>query len=325
MKNPATSKFGESSTTDEVLAGVDLRGMRALVTGVSSGIGVETTRALVAKGAHVVGTARDLAKGASATGHVRAAAAAGGGQLELIQLDLALLESVRAAVDRLMMDAGKFDVVIANAGVMATPFGRTVDGFETQFATNHLGHFLMVNQLGSLLTDNARVVIVSSSGHRTADIDLSDLNFERTQYDRWVAYGRSKTANVLFAVEFDRRHRERGVRACAVMPGLSLTGLAQYLTQQDLEASVVAITEERAAAGLPPPRFKTLAQVAATQVWAAVVAKSEEVGGRYCEDCRVAPVDDTPGFRDGVRRYALDPERAKLLWKKSEELVGENF
>ena len=204
--------FGATSTTDEVLEGVNLSGKRVLVTGVSAGLGVETARALAAHGAEVVGAARDLNKAKAATAQVRADAANGGG-LELVELDLASLASVRACADALLADGKPFDLVIANAGVMACPFGKTADGFETQFGTNHLGHFVLVNRIASLMKPGSRLVNLSSAGHRYSDVDLDDPNFERTPYDPWVAYGRSKTANVLFAVEFDRRHKASGDHA----------------------------------------------------------------------------------------------------------------
>ncbi len=206
--------FGATSTTDEVLEGVNLKGKRVLVTGVSAGLGVETARALASHGAEVVGAARDLSKARAATAGVQAAAKKGGG-LELVELDLASLDSVRVCANALV-DAGKpFDLVIANAGVMACPYGKTADGFETQFGTNHLGHFVLVNRIASLMKPGSRLVNLSSAGHRYSDVDLDDPNFERTPYDPWAAYGRSKTANILFAVEFDRRHKsERNSRDC---------------------------------------------------------------------------------------------------------------
>jgi NAD(P)-dependent dehydrogenase (short-subunit alcohol dehydrogenase family) len=210
--------FGTTSTTDDVLSGKDLSGKRVLVTGVSAGLGVESARALVAHGAEVVGAARDLVKAEQATAEARAEATNGGG-LDLVELDLASLRSVRACADALLADGRPFDVVIANAGVMRTPFGHTADGFETQFGTNHLGHFVLVNRIASLMAPGGRLVNVSSSGHRYSDVDLDDPNFERTPYDPTIAYGRSKTANILFAVEFDRRHRVHGVRATALHPG----------------------------------------------------------------------------------------------------------
>jgi NAD(P)-dependent dehydrogenase (short-subunit alcohol dehydrogenase family) len=319
------SKFGPISTADDVLADVDLIGKRILVTGVSSGIGVETARAFAAHGAAVVGAARNLAKAKEATAGVRAAAEQSGSSLELVELDLASLLSVRACAERLIADGRRFDVVIANAGVMATPLGRTADGFETQFGTNHLGHFVLVNRIAELISDNGRLVNLSSNGHRFADIDLADPNFEHTPYDPWVAYGRSKTANVLFAVEFDRRHRSRGVRATALMPGVSQTGLAQNVTPEAMAELKILMTPSAEQPPMPAFAFKTLQQVAATSAWAAVVAGPEEIGSRYLQDCGVAILNDVPGFGLGVRSYALDPERAKLLWAKSEELVGERY
>jgi NAD(P)-dependent dehydrogenase (short-subunit alcohol dehydrogenase family) len=190
--------FGATSTTDDVLAGVDLSGKRVLVTGVSAGLGVETARALAAHGAQVVGAARDVAKAERAATGIRAQATGGGG-LELVELDLASLKSVRACADGLVAANRPFDAVIANAGVMRTPFGHTADGFETQFGTNHLGHFVLVNRIASLIAPGGRLVNVASSGHRYSDIDLDDPGFERTPYDPTIAYGRSKTANILFA------------------------------------------------------------------------------------------------------------------------------
>ena len=174
-----TEKFGATSTTDDVLAGIDLRGKRVLVTGVSAGLGVETARALVAHGAHVTGAARDLAKAERATGQVRAAATSAGA-FELVALDLASLASARACADALVAKGEPFDLVIANAGVMACPFGHTADGFEIQFGTNHLGHFVLVNRIASLMRPSARLVNLSSSGHRYADVNLDDPNFEHT-------------------------------------------------------------------------------------------------------------------------------------------------
>ena len=323
------AKFGAKSTTEDVLEGVDLKGKRILVTGVSAGLGVETARALVAHNADVVGAARDLEKAKRATSEVSKTAAETGASFEVVELDLASLKSVRAAADKLVADGRLFDVIIANAGVMATPFGKTVDGFETQFGTNHLGHFVFVNRIAKLIKDGGRLVNLSSSGHRFSNVDLNDPNFETTQYEPFLAYGRSKTANILFAVEFDRRHRERGVRAAAVHPGGIQTELARHMDPAQMEQMVKQINEEAAAEGKEPFQFKTVAHGAATSVWAAVVAPAEEVGGRYCENCHVSDIvaDDAKlgVLNEGVRGYALDPENAKALWKKSEEIVGETF
>ena len=323
------AKFGAKSTTEEVLAGVDLKGKRILVTGVSAGLGVETARALVAHGADVVGAVRDPDKAKRATSEVSKAAAESGGSLEVVELDLASLKSVRAAADKLAADGRLFDVIIANAGVMATPLGKTEDGFETQFGTNHLGHFVFVNRIAKLIKKGGRLVNLSSAGHRYSNVDLNDPNFETTPYEPFVAYGRSKTANILFAVEFDRRHRDRGVRATAVHPGGIATELARHMPDGAIDAWVQQIQQQRAAAGEPPFEFKSIPQGAATSVWAAVVASADDNGGKYCEDCQVAvliPADSqVSAISRGVRGYALDPESAKALWKKSEEMVGEAF
>jgi len=314
--------FGAKSTTDEVLAGIDLSGKRVLVTGVSAGLGVETARALKAHGAEVVGTARDLGKAG------RALREAGAWPIELVEVDLANLKSVRSAADQLNADGRSFDLVIANAGVMRTPFGHTTDGFETQFGTNHLGHFVLINRIAPLIADGGRLVNLSSAGHRYSDVDLEDPNFERTPYDPMIAYGRSKTANVLFAVEFDRRHKGRGVRATAVHPGGIRTELDRHMKPGELDELVAKIDADLASRGEPPLEFKTIPQGAATSVWAGVVASGSEVGGHYCADCHVV-TNVTDGelsvLSDGVRPYALDPERAKSLWAKSEEMVGERF
>jgi NAD(P)-dependent dehydrogenase (short-subunit alcohol dehydrogenase family) len=321
--------FGYSSTTDEVLSGTDLHGRRVLVTGVSAGLGVETARALAAHGADVVGAARDLKKAQGATAVVRDEAATSGGSLELVELDLANLKSVRACADGLLDKGNPFDLVIANAGVMATPFGHTADGFETQFGTNHLGHFVFINRIAPLIQTGGRLINLASSGHRFANVDLEDPNFERTPYDPFVAYGRSKTANILFAVAFDARHRDRGVRAAAVHPGGIQTELGRHLDETAIVNMVDQINQQLAAEGKASFEFKTVPQGAATSVWAGVVAAADEIGGRYCENCHVSQVvaDNVTisPISEGVRAYALDPAGAEALWKKSEDLVGEHF
>jgi NAD(P)-dependent dehydrogenase (short-subunit alcohol dehydrogenase family) len=320
----APKTFGATSTTDEVLEGANLRGKRALVTGVSAGLGVETARALVAHGADVVGAARDLTKAKAVTAGVQAAAKKGGG-LELVELDLASLDSVRVCANALVDNGKPFDLVIANAGVMACPYGKTADGFETQFGTNHLGHFVLVNRIASLIKRGSRLVNLSSAGHRYSDVDLDDPNFERTPYDPWAAYGRSKTANILFAVEFDRRHKGNGIRATAVHPGGIQTELSRHIGEEGINQLVERINAATRAAGEPDFKFKTIPQGAATSVWAGAVAAADEVGGRYCEDCHVAAIEPDATKRAGVKPYALNPETAKTLWAKSEEMVGERF
>ena len=330
METKMAKTFGATSTADEVLSGINLKGKRAVVTGVSAGIGIATARSLAAHGAHVIGAARDLKKAEAATAQVREDAAANGGSFELLELDLTNLKSVRAAADKLVAKGEPLDIIIANAGVMATPFGHTADGFETQFGTNHLGHFVFVNRIAPLLRDGGRLVNVSSAGHRFSNVDLDDPGFERTPYDPYVAYGRSKTANILFAVEFDKRHRARGVRAAAVHPGIIKTELARYTDPVAIEKRIQQINENLKAEGKGPLQWKSLEQGAATSVWAGVTAGGDEVGGKYCEDCHVATpmrdnVENISAVSEGVRAYALDPANAAALWKKSEELVGETF
>src|SRR6202790_5323394 len=307
----ATS-FSATSTTDDVLSGVNLKGKRILVTGASAGLGVETARSLSAHGAQVVGAARDLNKAKAANEQGRKDALGHGGSFEPVELDLANLKSVRACADRLLAQDESFDVVIANAGVMATPFGHTADGFETQFGTNHLGHFVLVNRIAPLIRAGGRLINLSSSGHRYSNVDLDDPNFERTPYEPFVAYGRSKTANILFAVAFDKRHRERGVRAAAVHPGVIHTELGRHVDASQIEKIIEQRNQQLAAEGKDLFRWKTIPQGAATSVWAGVVAPAKEIGGQYCEDCHVANLvpDSVPinTMSEGVLGYALDPK-----------------
>jgi NAD(P)-dependent dehydrogenase (short-subunit alcohol dehydrogenase family) len=306
--------FDHASTTDDVLSGVGLVSRRVLVTGASAGLGVETARALAARGASVIAGVRDTAKASTRL----AAAGTDLGNVDVRPLDLASLASIRAFAGAVVAGEAPLDLVIANAGVMACPQGRTGDGFEMQFGTNHLGHFVLVNRLARLLRDGGRVVILSSAGHRNGDVDLDDPNFELRPYDPWVAYGQSKIANALFAVEFDRRHQDRGVRATAVHPGAVMTELGRHVTRETLALL-------RAARGSLRVAPKSVPAGAATTLWAGVVAPGEDVGGRYCEDCAVSPVITDPNASPGVMAYAVDPARAEAVWARSEELVGEHF
>ncbi|HXN99779.1 MAG TPA: SDR family NAD(P)-dependent oxidoreductase [Candidatus Acidoferrales bacterium] len=321
--------FGATSTTEDVLSGINLRGKRILVTGVSAGIGVETSRSLAARGANVIGTARDLTKGEAVTAQLRKDAAANGGGFELVELDLASLASVRKCADQLLRKSEPLDVIIANAGVMATPFSDTTDKFEMQFGTNHLGHFVLVNRIAPLIRRGGRLINLSSAGHRFSNVNLDDPNFEKTPYDPFVAYGRSKTANILFAVAFDQRHRERGIRAAAVHPGVIQTELGRHMDPKQREGMIKQMNDQLVAEGKGPFAWKTIPQGAATSVWAGVVALAEDIGGRYCENCHVGEIVPEgvtiSAVSEGVRAYALDPKMAEALWKKSEEMVGESF
>jgi NAD(P)-dependent dehydrogenase (short-subunit alcohol dehydrogenase family) len=310
--------FGAESTADEVLEGVNLSGKRVLVTGVSAGLGVETARSIVAHGGTVVGTARDLSKARSAL------AQAGNPSVDLVEMDLASLASVRKAADELLKRAKPFDVIIANAGVMACPQGKTQDGFETQFGTNHLGHFVFVNRLVPLLKSGARVVTLSSAGHQISDVDIEDPNFERTPYQAFAAYGRSKTANILYAVALDSRLKGRDVRATSIHPGGIQTELSRHLTPELMDQLRARIAKMESTQGREF-RFKTVPQGSATSVWSGFVAPADAVGAHYCEDCHVCEVNDDTNSRVGVRSYALNLAHANDLWKKSEEMVKERF
>ncbi len=310
--------FGFDSTTDDVLEGIDLTGKRILVTGASAGLGLETTRALAAHGASVTMAVRDLDKGAAAMDQVLASAP--DADLDLRQLDLADLSSVRTFAHGFVEDHPVLHVLIGNAGVMACPQGTTVDGFELQLGTNHLGHFLLVELLTPSLVaaGGARVVLLTSAGHRFGDVDLDDPGFGQQPYDAWVAYGRSKTANVLCAVGIDQRLRDQGVRAFAVHPGGIQTELGRHLTEETLGVLI-----ERSKAGGGPIRWKTVEQGAATTVWAATAPELDGEGARYLEDCGIAEVTDDPDVSGGVRPYALDPARADALWELSERLCAQ--
>jgi NAD(P)-dependent dehydrogenase (short-subunit alcohol dehydrogenase family) len=309
-QQPIPSGFGAQSTAAEVLQGIDLTGKLAVVTGGYSGIGIETTRALAAAGAHVVVPARrpDTAR----------EALAGIEDVELDELDLADLDSVKSFAERLLASGRAIDIVIDSAAVMACPETRVGPGWEAQFATNHLGHYALVNRLWPAIErGGGRVVAVSSSGHHNSAMRWDDVQFTRG-YDKWQAYGQAKTANALFAVQLDRYGAERGVRAFAVHPGGILTPLQRHLPKQEM-VDRGWIDED--GTPLNPPGFKTPEQGAATQVWAATSPQLDGKGGVYLEDCDIA-VPAPPGTRKGVKPYAVDPEEAARLWALSASLTG---
>lgn len=310
------STFDFESTTDDVLDGIDLSGRRFLVTGASTGLGEETVRSVASKGASVTMAVRDVERGDAAA--ARIVAAVPGADLEVRALDLASLASVRAFADAYLVEHDRLDVLIDNAGVMACPYATTTDGFEMQFGTNHVGHFLLTRLLTPALVASApsRVVVLTSSGHRFGDVDLDDPGFERTPYDPWLAYGRSKTANALFALGFDQRYSDQGVHAWSVHPGGIRTELGRHLTPETMAVLVANIGENTGFT------FKTIPQGAATSVWAATAPELLDRGGAYLEDCGVAEPTDDPTARAGVRSYATDPTRADALWELSDQLVG---
>jgi len=311
-------RFGFDSVTDEVLDGIDLTGRIALVTGASGGLGEETARALASRGARIVMAARDLAKAETAAATIRAST--GNPDVAVTELELDSLASVRACAKRFLAEYDRLHLLINNAGVMACPFAKTRDGFEMQFGTNHLGHFVLTNLLAPALLAGApaRVVNLSSGGHRMSDVLFDDPNFERTEYDKFVSYGQSKTANILFSVELDRRLRERGVRAYAVHPGAIPTELGRHMQRTDVEQLMSSRP------GGAKMQLKQVAAGAATSCYAASSPDLADQGGIYLEDCGVAEVRDEDAM-NGVRSYALDPDSAARLWALSEELVGERF
>ena len=308
--------FGFHTTTDEVLDGIDLSGRTVLVTGASVGLGEETTRALAAHGARVAMAVRDAARGEAAVERIRSTVP--DAQLEVRELDLASLASVRAFASSFLSDHDRLDVLIDNAGVMACPQAATSDGFELQFGTNHLGHFLLTTLLLPALLEGApsRVVVLSSAGHKMSDGVLDDPRYERTPYEPWVAYGRSKESNALFANELDRRHGAAGLHAWSVHPGAIITDLGRHLTEE----TMTSIAEARK--GRAQPEWKSVPEGAATSVWAATDPGLAEHGGRYLEDCGVAEIVTEAGEPNGVMAAALDPERAAALWTLSEELTA---
>lgn len=302
--------FGVRSTASDVLRGIDLSGKLAIVTGGYSGLGLETTRALAGAGAHVVVPARRRATAQEAVNGIDG--------VEVEELDLTDLDSVRSLAERFLASDRGIDIVINNAGIMAAPETRVGPGWEAQFATNHLGHFALVNRLWpAIARGGARVVSVSSNGHQLSDIRWDDVHFEHG-YDKWQAYGQAKTANALFALHLDALGRDAGVRAFSLHPGTISTQLARHMSQEELAELAATIGASPTNSG-----WKTPEQGAATQVWAATSPQLEGMGGVYCEDCDIAePAAKDTVLGSGVSGWATDPERAARLWKLSAELTG---
>ena len=317
------SEFGFESTADEVLAGHDLNGRTALVTGGYSGLGKETARAMAAKGAHVILAGRDATKLSAAADEI---AEGTGARVDTLVCDLASLDSVRAAAKDAANRFDKIDLLINNAGVMASPLDRTADGFEMQFGTNHVGHFLLTNLLMPLIErgEAPRIVNLSSRGHHIDRLHFDDPNYDQREYNKWEAYGQSKTANILFSVGLEQRLADKGIHAYAVHPGGIMTNLGRHMTEQDREWMMERMRKSAEESGQPGQGFKTIPQGAATTCWAATSDAVAGSGGLYCEDCHVADQDDASPM-GGVRSYALDPDSAEQLWAMSEDLVGERF
>ncbi|WP_328292211.1 SDR family NAD(P)-dependent oxidoreductase [Kineococcus sp. NBC_00420] len=310
-QEPVGSGFGHDSTAIEVLEGIDLTGKLVVLTGGYSGIGLEATRALTAAGAHVVVPAR----------RPEHAAAELGGVGEVAELDLGDQGSIARFANTFLDSGRSIDAFIGNAGIMANPLIRIEGGWESQFGTNHLGHYALVNRLWpAIAAGGGRVVSLSSSAHHRSGIRWDDVMFERSEYDKWAAYGQAKTANALFALHLDALAAPQGVRAFSVHPGGILTPLQRHLPREEM----VNLGWIDADGNLLMDGFKTPAGGASTEVWAATNPKLDGLGGVFCEDCEIAlPVDaERPRFTVGVAPHATDPEAAARLWALSAELTG---
>lgn len=315
-QHPIGSGFSAETTAAQVICGVDLSGKNAIVTGGYSGIGLETTRTLLSVGAKVIVPARDLSKAKRALAPM----------LDVIADTLDLMDpiSIDAFANRFVGTGQALHILVNNAGIMANPLTRDARGYESQFSTNHLGHFQLTARLWPALVraKGARVVSLSSIGHRRAPVDFADPNFEHRQYDRWVAYGQSKTANALFAVSLDTIGEPHDIRAFSVHPGGVITDLVRYMSADELRA--YGVLDEHGQPIIDPARnMKTSEQGAATSIWCATSPQLKGLGGVYCENCDIAvPVSGDSQELRGVRPWAIDRESAGKLWKLSEKMTG---
>ncbi|MCB1186873.1 SDR family NAD(P)-dependent oxidoreductase [bacterium] len=318
MESTDRTGFGPTTTADDVLAGIDLHGRLVLVTGASSGIGAETARAMAARGAQLVLALRNMEKGEQVAQEIRAST--GNAAVELLKLELDSLDSVRDAAAEFLSRHDRLDLLLNNAGVMACPFGHTTDGYEMQFGTNHLGHFLFTGQLlpALLRPSSARVVNLSSRGHRFSPVVFEDIGFEQREYNKWAAYGQSKTTNILHAVELDRRFASQGLRAFAVHPGAIITELGRHMSEEDIAQMTARIKDT-------DTLIKSIPMGAATSCYAATAPELEGMGGRYLADCQLVEIDDDPAALQGLASYAVDAASAARLWELSEQMTGAQF
>ncbi len=317
LQSPIGSGFNASSTAAEVIRGIDLTGMFAIVTGGYSGIGIETVKAFRSAGAKVLVPARDLAKARAALSEVP--------DVVLQPMDLLDPASIDRLAEYVLKVTDTVDILVNNAGVMAPPLTRDARGYESQFSANHLGHFQLTCRLWPALvrSGHARVIALSSYGHRRAGIDFHDLNFEHREYEPWVAYGQAKTANALFAVALDSIGQRSGVRAFSVHPGGIVTDLVRHMSKELLEASNVIDKDGKPIID-PENNKKTPQQGAATSAWCATSPQLNGMGGVYCADCEIAKAltSDESTEMHGVRPRATDPVAAGRLWQLSEQLTG---
>jgi NAD(P)-dependent dehydrogenase (short-subunit alcohol dehydrogenase family) len=314
-----TTQFGAETSAEQAARNIDLSGQTIVITGGSAGLGVETARVLAACGAQIVSVVRDEAKGQAAAATIRESVP--NADIEIAVLDLFDLDSVRRGAKDIASRFPRIDRLINNAGVMACPIGRTAQGLDTQLGTNHLGHFVLTARLiPSLLAGApARIVNLSSAGHRLSPFRFDDPFFEKDDYNKWVAYGQAKTANVLFSVALDKRFKDRGIRSYAVHPGAIRTELGRHMDENDVKD----LMDRRK--GRSPMVYKQVPQGAATTVWAATAPELDGRGGLYCEDCGVAETIEDPSLDQGIMSWALDEESAARLWTLSEEWSGETF
>ena len=317
LQTPIGSGFGAASTAAEVIQGIDLSGRHVVVTGGYSGIGVETVRAFHSAGATVIVPGRDMSRAREALLDIPG--------VILEEMDLLDPVSIDQFAERVLAATDSLDILVNNAGVMASPLWRDARGYESQFAANHLGHFQLTCRLWPALrrAEGARVIALSSYGHRRAGVDFHDPNFEVRAYDPWVAYGQSKTANALFAVALDSIGQQQGVRAFSVHPGGIVTGLIRHMSQTQIDESKILDKSGKPIID-PQNNKKTPQQGAATTVWCATSPRLEGMGGVYCADCEIAralPSDEATELH-GVRPRATDPVAAGRLWQLSEQLTG---
>ncbi|MEH6548718.1 MAG: SDR family NAD(P)-dependent oxidoreductase [Pseudomonadales bacterium] len=310
-------EFNTLSTADDVIAGIDMTGKTALITGASTGLGAEAARVMAVAGAKVIMAVRNREKAELVRASIVSEQPEA--QLTIVELELGDLDSVRRCADTVLAEHDSLDVLLANAGIMACGKGETAQGHEMQFGTNHLGHFLLTCLLVPALKKAApsRAVVLSSAAHKYGDVDLADPDYRNQDYDKWMAYGRSKTANAQFSAELNRRLVSYGITANAVHPGMVMTELGRNLEQSDFEL----LGDMAKQSGT---QFKTPAQGAATEVWAATAPELEGKGGLYLEDCTIG-VLAKEGNTGGYQAYALDLEAASRLWSVSEKLVGQVF
>jgi NAD(P)-dependent dehydrogenase (short-subunit alcohol dehydrogenase family) len=314
--------FGAQSTASQVIQGTDLSGTTAVVTGANSGIGFETARILAAAGARVIVTARDRAKVEETLTQLREQVP--GAKVEGVEMELSSLESVRAAADRIREIAPQLHLLINNAGIMFAPYELTKEGFESHFGVNHLGHFVLTGRLVPSLVAGARVLDLSSSAHMFSGIRWDDPNWAQGPYNKFLAYSQSKTANILHALELDRRLAGRGVRAFSLHPGGIRTNLLRYMGPEDSAAvreAYKALPNGETVTYSNP--LKTIPQGAATTVWGAVSHDLDGKGGLFLSDCQIAPPGT--GARVGYMDFAVDPKAAERLWAMSEEMAHERF